>query len=61
LHYIKKKDGDFRHVQFIPEVLKLVTLMTVHLVQIWILKAAGNQNNFISFFSSISCDKTYFK
>lgn len=46
---------------FIPEVLELVTLMPIHLIQIRILKAAGNENNFITLFPSISCDDTYFK
>jgi hypothetical protein len=45
------------YVQLIPKVLKLLVLFTVYLVQIWVLNAAGNENNLITLFPSISCDK----
>jgi hypothetical protein len=45
------------YIQLIPEVLELLVLVTIHLVQIWVLEAAGDEDNFVTLFPSISCDK----
>ena len=57
----KNIDQDYRYIQLIPKVFELVILMSIHFVQIWVLKTAGNENNFITLFPSISCDNTCYQ